>query len=89
MSNDSFNLATDSLIAPARMAFAITPNDATDLPSAAKALYVGSGGDITIRTVAAAEDVTLRNVLSGSVLAIRIRAVRQTGTTATDLVGLA
>lgn len=86
---DPFEATSDSLIAPARIAFDLNPNDATDLPAATKALYVGSGGDITLRTVAADSDVTLRNVPTGTVLAIRLKALRQTGTTAENLIGLA
>ncbi len=86
--NDPFSTASDSLIAPARLAFTISPSDASDLPDVAKAIYVGTGGDITLRSVGSSEDVVLRNVVSGSVLAIRVKAVRQTGTTASDIVGL-
>jgi hypothetical protein len=86
---DPFGSASDSLIAPAREAFALTPNDTTELTRATKAVYVGTGGDITLRAVGSETDVVLRNVVAGSVLAIRLRAIRQTGTTAADLVGFA
>lgn len=89
MNNDPFNSAADSLIAPARLAFAVEPDDQASFAIAPKALYVGTGGDITLRTVAGTADVTFRNVPSGSVLAIRTSAVRQTGTTADHLIGLA
>lgn len=89
MSFDPFESSSDSLIAPAKTAFAIAPDDSGDLPGAAKAIYVGSGGDITLRAIGSSEDVILRNVVGGSVLPIRVRSVRVTGTTATDLVGLA
>ncbi|WP_169711944.1 spike base protein, RCAP_Rcc01079 family [Erythrobacter tepidarius] len=86
---DHFSTAIDSLIAPARLAFAIVPADTSDLPQYTKAIYVGTGGDIALRAVGSDEDVVLRNVASGSVLAIRVAALRQTGTTASDIVGLA
>lgn len=89
MPQDSFAHATDSLIAPARLAFAITPSDALDLDEVTKAIYVGTGGDIVLRAIDSDSDVILRNVVAGSVLAIRTAAVRATGTTAADLVGLA
>ena len=85
---DPFESSTDSLIAPAKEAFSITPDDSSDLPTATKAVYVGNGGDIVIRAVSSSDDVTLRNVPSGSVIAVRLKAVRVTGTTASDLVGL-
>lgn len=89
MSNDPFNSASDSLIAPARLAFDLEPSDADDLPAATKAIYVGTGGDIVLRAIGSQSDATLRNVASGSVLAIRVKAIRIDGTTASDLVGLA
>ncbi len=89
MNSDPFNNTADSLIAPARQAFAVTPDDTHDLQLATRALYVGTGGDISLRATGSATNVTLRNVASGSVLAIRVAAVQQSGTTASDLIGLA
>ncbi len=89
MTKDTFASAAESLISPAALAFQIIPDDETALPTATKALYVGRGGDITIRTIGGTQDVLLANVVSGTVLAIRLSAVRATGTTASDLVGLA
>ncbi len=89
MIKDTFESTTDSVISPARSAFAIAPNNSSDLATATKAFYVGTGGDIILRAIGDEADVTLRNVASGSVIAIRVRAVRATGTTASDIVGLA
>jgi hypothetical protein len=89
MSDTLFSSTGDSLIAPARIAFAIIPDDESNLPRPAKALYVGIGGDITLQAISGEADVTLRNVASGSVLAIRLKAVRATGTSADNLIGLA
>ncbi len=86
---DPFEHTADSLISPAKTAFEITPDDASDLPSATKAIYIGTGGDITARPVDSDADVTFRNVVTGTVLAVRLSAVRAGGTTAGDLVGLA
>ncbi len=86
---DPFESSSDSLIAPAKAAFAIAPDDVADLPGATKAVYVGTGGDITARPVDGDSDVTFRNVVSGTILPVRLRAVRAGGTTAADLVGLA
>jgi len=86
---DPFENSSDSLITPAKTAFEITPDDAINLPSATKAIYIGAGGDITARAVDAETDVTFRNVVTGTVLAVRLSAVRAGGTTASDLVGLA
>lgn len=89
MSFDPFESSSDSLVAPAKAAFAITPSDTQPLPGATKALFVGTGGDITLEAIGSDSEVIFRNVASGSVLPVRVRTVRATGTTAGDLVGLA
>lgn len=89
MVSDKFDSATDSLIAPSTDCFAITPNDSSDVSTATKAIYVGTGGDIALRAIGSNADVTFRNVATGSILDIRVSAIRATGTTAQDIVGLA
>ncbi len=86
--SDPYTSVPDSLIAPARHAFQVTPQDNVDLSLPAKALYVGSAGDISLRAVGSSTPVLLRNVPNGSVLAIRVAEIRATGTTATDIIGL-
>lgn len=88
MTFDPFANSGDSLVAPAKQAFAITPHSTDDLPMAAKAFYVGTAGDVVIRAMDSDADVTLVNVAAGSILPIRIRAVRSTST-ASNIVGLA
>lgn len=88
MQTDPFESATDSLIAPARSAFPIIPDDAADLPIATKAIYVGTGGDIVLRAVDSDDDAIFVGVPDGAILPIRVRAVR-TSTTANNLLGLA
>ncbi len=88
MFEDPFENSANSLIAPSSDCFAITPNDLQDLTKATKAIYIGSGGDLTVRPVGSNADVTFRNVIGGSILDVRVRAVRETGTTSFDIVGL-
>lgn len=88
MPTDSFSGYADSLTAPASNCFAVTPSDTTDLPLVTKALYVGTGGDIVLRAVNGAADVTFRNVPDGGIIDVRTRAVRVAGTTAADIVGM-
>lgn len=87
--NDPFTSTSDSITAPARQAFAISPDDTQDLSTFTKAIYVGAGGDVVIRPIGSASDVTFANVQSGTILDVRCRAIRQSGTTAADIVGLA
>lgn len=84
---DSFSSHTDTLLAPARAPFAIVPNDGTPLSTVPKGIYVGTGGDVTLRGVDGAADVTYRNLPDASFINVRAQYVRATGTTATNLVG--
>ena len=88
MFEDPFESSANSLIAPSSDCFAITPNDTQELSKATKAIYVGSGGDLVVRPVGSSADVTFRNVIGGSILDVRVRAVRETGTSALDIVGM-
>ncbi|KLI64630.1 spike base protein, RCAP_Rcc01079 family [Aurantiacibacter marinus] len=88
MTIDPFALSGNSLTAPAAQAFAIIPDDATSLDVATKAIFVGTGGDLAVRLVDNDEDLTFRNLGSGTILDIRVTDVRSSGTTATDLIGL-
>ncbi|MEO1729299.1 MAG: hypothetical protein AAFR64_01010 [Pseudomonadota bacterium] len=66
----------------------IVPDDVQDLLEAPKAIYIGTGGDLVLRPLDNDDDIVLRNTISGSILDLRVRAVRATGTTAQDIVGL-
>ncbi|MGB3166557.1 MAG: hypothetical protein WBA68_07275 [Alteraurantiacibacter sp.] len=89
MFDDPFAHTNDSPIAPSEDCFAITPDDAADLPRATKAIYVGEGGDVTLVPVRGEDAVTFRNLPAGAILDVRVRAVRAIGTTASAIVGLA
>ncbi|MBN8832091.1 MAG: hypothetical protein J0G94_16060 [Sphingomonadales bacterium] len=54
-----------------------------------KAIFVGTGGNITLRAADGSADVVFKNVASGQILDVRARFIRATGTTAADIVGLA
>lgn len=89
MPADSFATFATSLNDPARDAFVIAPSDATPLAVLPRAIYVGGGGAITLRCVDSGADVVFRNLAGGQILDVRASHVRATGTTATDLIGLA
>jgi hypothetical protein len=67
---------------------AITPNDGTDLDEYSRAVYVGGAGDLTVMTVDNTV-VTFFAVPAGAMLPIRVRRVRSTSTTATNILVLA
>lgn len=87
MPQDPFS-STDSVTSPSREWFDIAPSDNVDLSFIPKAIYVGTGGDLVVSSARTNSEVIFRNVPSGAVLDIRPAAVRETGTTASDLVGL-
>lgn len=89
MPSNAFEYSSDSVSSPARNCIAIVPSDASDLAVVTKAIYVGTGGNLVVRTLDGQADVTFANVPTGAVLPIRARAIRATGTTAGQIVGLA
>ena len=89
MFQDPFDRTADSPMAPAEDCFAIVASDSADLPRATKAIYVGQSGDVALVPVRGMAVVLFRNVPAGTILDVRVRAVRATGTSAGDIVGLA
>lgn len=85
---DPFSTRADSVSAPAQRARAVTPHDSNPLPDVPKALYVGSGGTITMRGSGDSTDSIWSNVPSGSIVPFRPSHVRATGTTASDILAL-
>jgi len=86
---DRFDSQLDSISQPARLAFGITPHATSEIDPLPKAIYVGTGGNITLRAADGTADVVLKNVASGQILDVRARFIRASGTTAADIVGLA
>lgn len=84
---DRFATHTSGLESPAGDGFSITPSDAADLPEVTRAIYVGGAGTISL-VLASGASLTLSGAASGSILPLRVRQVRASATTATNLVGL-
>lgn len=72
---------------PAEDASAVTPSDSTNLTNPARALYIGTAGNVTLVTIGGSV-ITFSNVQSGSVLPVRTTRVNSTSTTATNIVAL-
>ena len=85
---DPFSTRADSVSAPALRARAVTLHDSDALPDIPKALYIGSGGTITMRGSGDSADSVWTNVPSGSVIPFRPSHIRATGTTAADILAL-
>lgn len=70
----------------ASVAFSITPADSV-MGTKARALYIGTGGNITVVTNDGTS-TTFHNVVSGTILPVSVKQVSSTGTTASNIVGL-
>lgn len=86
---DAFSRRADSADAPSAHPFAVVPSDAAPLAMIPKALYVGTGGTLVLRTASGSADVIFRNLANGQLLPVRAQHVRATGTTAANIVALA
>lgn len=80
------NIAT-SLDSPALEWAPVVPSDSVDLATPCRALYVGSGGTVRVRSVSG-RDGSFINIPPGGYLIGRAARVLQTGTTATDILAL-
>ncbi len=84
---DRFEFAQSGLDSPATHGFAVSPSDGADLPETVRAVYVGGSGAISA-VLASGAEVLFSGLSGGTVLPIRARRIKSTGTTATLLVGL-
>lgn len=84
---DNFSNHSDTVSGPSREPFAVIPHDVNSLSEIPKRIYIGTGGNVTLRGVDAIADVTYKNVGSGVYLDVRPSHIRATGTTATDIIG--
>jgi len=87
MADNPFQTYSQSVTAPAMDAFAITPNDSTNLTQTVRAIYVGGAGDVSLIT-AGGSTVTFSGITGSMVLPVTTTRVRASGTTATGIVGL-
>ena len=75
-----FDSREASLSGPAHDIQPVTPSDSVNLPNVALALYVETGGAISIVTVTGETRTVM--VADFSILPVGVRRVNQTGTTA-------
>lgn len=84
---DQFAAHQPGLTSPATHAFAVTPSDVTPLPQTCRAIYIGSGGNLSV-VMASGETVGFTAIQAGMIYPLRLSQVRATGTTAGGLVAL-
>jgi len=83
---DPFANVGDSPTLPSRAPFTVAPHDTDPLPVLPRGIYVGVGGNVTLRGIDGLADVTYRNLPDASYIAVRASHVRATGTTASGLI---
>lgn len=67
---------------------AITPHDTNELTHVTRGIYVGAAGDVVVVLFNDSTAVTFKNAAAGSVLPVRAKIVKSTGTTAMNLIAL-
>ena len=72
---------------PAKSLRAVTPHDTNELEYVAKALFIGTGGTLSLISQEDTAAVSL-TVVSGQIVPVRAKIVLDTGTTATGIVAL-
>ncbi len=82
MSNP-FTNRISSLSGPATDIIPVTPDDINDMADVAIALYVETGGSLSVVTVAGGSRTV--QVANNSILSVGVRRVNATGTTATGI----
>lgn len=84
--SDNFEFQPDRPEGPSCAPYAVTPHDTNPLPVIPKCLYIGTGGQVTLRGKDGGADVTYKNLGDGSYIYVRATYVRASGTTASDIV---
>jgi hypothetical protein len=80
-------VVTDLYVSSAPDCFAITKHDTTNFAYQVRGIYVGGTGDVTVVTPEGSV-VTFPGVPAGTILPVRATRVNETGTDASDMVGL-
>jgi hypothetical protein len=73
---------------PADTAFAVTPNNSTDLATPTRGVYVGVSGDLKVDLVGGSTEITFVGLAGGVIHPIQARRIYATGTSATNIVGI-
>jgi len=73
---------------PATSSVAVTPNDSEELAYLTRALYIGVGGNLSVKLRDDSTAVVFVGVAEGTVLPLQVKQVMATGTTATNIVAL-
>jgi hypothetical protein len=84
---DVYSSHKPGLTTPGRKAFAITPHDTNELANTTRAIWVGTGGTVSVVLEDDSTQVNLTNVPNGTLLPLRAKIVH-TDSTATGMIGI-
>lgn len=73
---------------PATSSASVTPNDSTELGFLTRALYVGVGGNVSVKLRDDSAAVVFVGVAEGTILPLQVKQVMATNTTATNIIAL-
>lgn len=79
---------TNQTSVPAENAFAVTPNDSSDLAHVTRGLWVGGAGNISVDLNGGQTAVLFSGVPAGTLLPLAVTRVRSTNTTASLIVAV-
>lgn len=85
--SDDFENHSKGLESPFDDGQSVTPNDAASLTKSSRALYIGTGGDVAVRTTKGT-NLLFANVPNGTFIPGRFDLVYDTGTDADNIVAL-
>jgi len=84
---DTFSRFQATVISPLTTAASVTPHNTNELEYVTRAVYVGGTGDVAV-TMQDGGSVTFVGVPAGTLLPIRVKIVKATGTDATAIIAL-
>jgi len=84
---DRYSTSASGVTGPGDDAFTVTPSDTVDFLVMARALYVGTTGDVTLVT-RGGTTLKFAAVPAGGIIPVRCSRVNATATTASNIVGI-
>lgn len=83
---NNYSSLRPGLDSPPGRAIAITPSDADELATVARAIFVGTGGNLEVVYAGDSDSVVYKNLANGTRLSGLIKQVKAGSTTASDLI---
>ena len=85
---DTFKQQPETEWSPATSSVAVTPSDSEELAYLTRALYVGVGGNLSVKLRDDSAAVVFVGVAEGTLLPLQVKQVMATDTTATNIIAL-